>query len=160
GGPATHAADLCTELRARGHRVTVLAFTDDRRRSSDRDLVVFPRSWPWPWRTLRAFFWIVRHRDSFDVVYATGMTPVAVAGARVARRPVIVKIVGDPAWERGVRRGLTSESFDDFQDDTGGGLSLRAMRALRNTSVRAANQVVTPSEHLSSVVARWGARDV
>ena len=160
GGPATHAADLRAELRARGHEVTVLALTDEGTPTSIDGLVRLPRSWPWPWRATRALIWIARHRRDYDIVYATGLTEVAVAGARAGGLPVVAKIVGDPAWERGVRRGQTTETFDAFQRSAGGGLALRAMRALRNWSVRRATIVITPSEHLRGVVERWGAREV
>ena len=35
-----------------------------------------------------------------DVVYATGLTAIVVSAGRLIRRPVIVKVAGDPAWER------------------------------------------------------------
>ena len=31
------------------------------------------------------------------------------------RKPVIRKIVGDWAWERGRNKGLTNDAFDEFQ---------------------------------------------
>jgi glycosyltransferase involved in cell wall biosynthesis len=83
---------------------------------------------------------------------------IAVAGARLAHRPVILKVVGDPAWERGARRGLTDKGFDQFQESTTGSPALRLMRLARNWSTRQANLVVTPSPHLVPVVNRWGDR--
>ena len=160
GGPATHTADLCAELRARGHAVTVLALTDETTPTSIDGVVRFPRSWPWPWRTARAFLWIVRHSRDFDAVYATGLTTEAVAGTLVGRRPVVVKVVCDPAWERGARLGLTTETFDAFQHSERGSVALRGMRALRNWSVRRATIVTTPSEHLRHAAEGWGAQNV
>ncbi len=68
-------------------------------------LVRFPRSWPWPVRTAGALAWVARLARQHDVVYATGLDLAAVAGAGLARRPVALKVVGDPAWERGVPSG-------------------------------------------------------
>jgi glycosyltransferase involved in cell wall biosynthesis len=101
-----------------------------------------------------------RHRRSFDVVYATGAPVEAWLGARLARRPLALKFVGDPAWERGSRRGFTALEFEQFQSSRTGGLRLRAMRLLRNRPARAADAVIVPSHHLARAVEGWGARRV
>jgi glycosyltransferase involved in cell wall biosynthesis len=158
GGPATHASDLVVELTRRGHDATVLTLTDGPTSQVDRDVVRFPRRWSWPRRTAAAIVWLVRHRRRYDVVYATGTGLIAVLGAHLARRRVVLKIVGDPAWERGVRRGLTAEGFDDFQDSHAAGPRLRAMQAMRDWTVRHADRLVTPSAYLAEVVERWSGR--
>ena len=155
GGPATHAADLARTLRARGHQVVVLSLTDGERTGPDAEVVLLPRRWPWPVRTAAAARWLVRHRHRYDVVYATGLDLPAVGGARLARRPVVLKVPGDPAWERGRRHGLTAADFDEFQDARGGPVRLRAMRGVRNWAVRNATAVVVPSRYLEGVVERW-----
>ena len=157
GGPATHAFDLQQELTARGHQVRVLTLADRVRTSGDGPAVVrAPRWLPWPVRMVVLVSYLVIRRASYDVVYATGLGPAAVLGARLARRPVVLKIVGDPAWERSVREQLTTTSFDDFQDDQAGAPPrLRAMQAVRNWSVRRADVVVTPGRALGQVVERW-----
>jgi glycosyltransferase involved in cell wall biosynthesis len=155
GGPATHAADLAEELEVRGHEVSVLTCTDGRRVEHHGAVHRYPRRWPWPIRHLALVAWIVRQRRRYDAVYATGLGPAAVAGARLARRPVVLKVVGDPAWERGSRHQLTSASFDDFQEEPGGTPRLRLMRRLRNWTVRSATTLVAPSASLRDVVERW-----
>src|SRR4029434_11166356 len=86
GGPATHAVDVAVELEARGHRVSVLTLADvdeEEAGGNARDapksgpVVRFPRSWWWPRRSARMVAWMVAHRGAFDVVYATGLGPVA-----------------------------------------------------------------------------------
>jgi glycosyltransferase involved in cell wall biosynthesis len=155
GGPATHSADLTHEFRERGHRVMVVTLGDDPF-VTDRDGVLrLPRRWPWPVRHGAVAVWLVAHRHEYDAVYATGLHPAAVAGAKVAGRPVVAKVVGDPAWERGRRRGLTDQDFEQFQASAGGPLSLRAMRALRDWSLRRADVVVAPSRYLAGVIEDW-----
>ena len=79
----------------------------------------------------------------------------------LARRPVIVKIVGDAAWERGSRLGLTRDSFDRFQEsDDRAGRGCEPCARLRNWSVRRATVVVAPSEHLAQSIRRWAPRRV
>jgi glycosyltransferase involved in cell wall biosynthesis len=159
GGPATHSADLARELGERGHEARVLTVTDESGWSSTPSVVRFPRRWPWPLRSAGVLAWLLRHGRESDVVYATGLVPLAVAGARVIGRPVIVKVVGDPAWERGSRLGLTDTTFDEFQQVPATGARVRAMQWVRNRSIRAATAVVTPSRHLAKTIEGWADRD-
>jgi glycosyltransferase involved in cell wall biosynthesis len=159
GGPATHVVDLRMELLTRGHNVEVLACTDEPSWSHDAGVLLLPRRWPWPVRNALAMAWVAMRGHRFDVVYATGLGPPAVAGARLARRPIVLKVVGDPAWERTIRRGLTSAGFDAFQHETKRSVAVRAMKFLRTWSTRHATAVVTPSEHLRRTVRGWSGRD-
>lgn len=155
GGPATHAADLREELARREHRVTVVTLWDGPATDHVPGLVRFPRRWPWPLRLAAVTRWLLQHRDRYDVVYATGLHVAAVAGARLAGRPVVVKVVGDEAWERGRRQGLTDQDFEAFQRTAGGPVPLRAMRWVRNWSLRRATFVTAPSQDLAHVIEGW-----
>jgi len=155
GGPATHAADLAEELRDRGHRVTVLTLTDESSRQEADGVIRWSRQRSWGLRLAAVTAWLVRNRRRYDVIYATGLHPAAVAGGRLARRPVIVKIVGDPAWERACRLGLVDTGIDGFQAASSAGPRDRLMRILRDWSVRRAAAVFTPSDYLRDMVAGW-----
>jgi len=156
GGPATHASDLRGELARRGHEVTVLTLWDGEGTDHGSDVVRFPRAWPWPLRLAAVSGWLVRNATRYDVVYATGLQPAAVAGARLAGRPVVVKVVGDLAWERGRRLGLTRAGFDAFQDGRDRfDPRVRAMRCLQNLSLRGANEITAPSETLRRTIEGW-----
>lgn len=155
GGPATHTADLRAELRQRGDDVTVVTLTDEDTPVVTDDIVRFPRSWPSSLRHAAVALWLFAHRGEFDAVYATGMHPAAVAGAHLAGRPVVVKVVGDPAWERGRRLGLTTIDFESFRRSQGGASQLRAMRWLRDWSLRHADHLVAPSRYLADAIEDW-----
>jgi glycosyltransferase involved in cell wall biosynthesis len=155
GGPATHAADLVEELGRRGHRVTLISLTNAPQTEHFPGVVRYPRRWPWPVRSAAVAWWLLGNRGSYDVVYATGMHPESVLGARLAGRPVVVKVVGDPAWERGRRLRLTNAGFDRFQHDKKRALRLRMMCLLRDWSVRRATAVTAPSKYLAGVVEGW-----
>lgn len=155
GGPATHTSQLAEELRVRGHDVRVLSLTDERAPVIEPGLVRFPRRWPWPVRTIAVIGWLLRRRRTYDVLYANGLDVPAVISARLGRRPVVLKVVGDHAWERGRRLGLTQAGFDDFQAERPRSARLRGMRAARTWTARAATAVVTPSEYLRATVEGW-----
>ncbi|MGH2652384.1 MAG: glycosyltransferase, partial [Actinomycetota bacterium] len=94
GGPATHAGDLVHEFRQRDHRVVVVSHCDGLRERREPGSIRFPRRWPWPRRHAAVVSWLFRNRNRYDVVYAIGLHPSAVAGALMARRPVVVKVAG------------------------------------------------------------------
>lgn len=155
GGPATHAANLADELRRRGHDVVVLTLTDGPTGTRANGLVRWPRRWPWPARCAAVISWLVRNRRRYDVIYAAGLHLPAVFGARLARRPVVAKIVADPAWERALRLGTDVDDFETYQQTAPKSRRDRLMRALRDWTVKRASAVTVPSEALAGVVRTW-----
>ncbi len=155
GGPATHAFDLRAELSGHGHEPTVVTLWHGDRPSIAPGLVRFPRRWPWPVRLAAVAAWLATNGGAYDVVYATGLHAAAVAGARVARRPVVVKVVGDPVWERGRRLALTTAEFQGFQASRARGGRLAAMRWLRDRTLRGASAITAPSGFLAGVIDDW-----
>lgn len=155
GGPATHANEVRNRLDALGHTPIVLSLHNARRSQYSSTDVRISRTWPWPFRFLGVISWLIWNKNQYDVVYATGMQTEAAIGSKLARRPVLLKIVGDPAWERGRRLGLVDAEFDDFQRGVSGGIRVWAMRAARNLAVVIADAVTVPSEYLSNIVRGW-----
>ena len=70
-----------------------------------------------------------------DVIYATATYAAAAAAAIGARRPLVAKLVSDPAYERAWRYGLFRGSLEAFQQ--AGDPRSAALRQLRTTSLRA-----------------------
>lgn len=154
GGPATHAIDLRDELNDRGHSVVVVSATDDNaQRTVDKAL--FTRKDPSLIRSFKTVVWMVRNRDSYEVIYATGLHLEAAVAAALLRRPLILKVVGDPVWERGRRLDLTQSDFETFRRIPVRGGRLRLLRSLRNWSLRRARTIVVPSVYLGEVVRDW-----
>jgi len=102
-------------------------------------------------RTVAALAGVARQAD---LVLAAGLWAEAAIAARLAGRPLIVRIPGDPAWERAAAAGRP-ESLAAFQ-----AASLpwrwRAFRAARGAWTRAADHVLVPSAYLAGLVAGWG----
>jgi glycosyltransferase involved in cell wall biosynthesis len=77
------------------------------------------------------------------------------AGSLAARRPYVVKLTADPAFERSRRRGLVAGDVDEFQAGGGGALGL-ALRRARDFELRRAAYVYCPSAYLRRLVVSWG----
>lgn len=154
GGPASHAPEVAAFLRARGHDVEVVT-TAARAPAPE----VYPVRWtsrrlPVGVRHAHAAALIARRARGADVVYTTGMFARSALGALLARRPFVVKLTGDPAFERLRARGAVGGTVEDFQAATG--LQARVLQVLRGAVLRRAAHVYCPSEYLRSLVLGWG----
>jgi glycosyltransferase involved in cell wall biosynthesis len=71
--------------------------------------------------------------------------------------PRIIKVVGDPAWERAIRRAWipATTHVDKFQQQHFGAL-VEWQKRQRAREVQAAWRVVVPSEYLRRMVQGWG----
>jgi glycosyltransferase involved in cell wall biosynthesis len=155
GGPASHAPELAEFLRARGHGVEVVTTA-----GGEPD----PRPYPVHWVSRRLPVGVrhaavaerVRSRSrEADVVYATSMIGRAALGASAARRPLVIKLTTDEAYERARRRGLFDGTMDEFQRFDGG-IRIGALRRARNRAVGQATRVLCPSSYLRDMAVAWG----
>ena len=153
GGPASHAPALSDFLAERGHTVEVVTTADapPARRS-------YPVGWAArrsPLRHARAALLVRSAARRADVVYATSMIRRAAIGTRLARRPLVVKLVSDEVFERATRSGRYAGTLDDFQR-VRGDLRTRFLRTTRNAALRSARHVFCPSAYLRDVALGWG----
>jgi glycosyltransferase involved in cell wall biosynthesis len=75
-------------------------------------------------------------------------------GALLGRAPRVVKLTGDPAYERALRYGLTTLPLDAFQ--RAGGARIDALKAVRSVALSGARLYVCPSESLRRIASGWG----
>jgi glycosyltransferase involved in cell wall biosynthesis len=76
-------------------------------------------------------------------------------GATLARRPYVIKLTADPAFERARRRGIVGGNVDQFQH-AARGLKVKTLRLARDAELRRAAHVFTPSSYLAGLTAAWG----
>jgi glycosyltransferase involved in cell wall biosynthesis len=105
-------------------------------------------------RHARAALAVARRARVCDVVYATSMIRRAAIGARLARRPLVVKLVSDEVFERQQREGRFTGTLDEFQ--RAGGLRVGFLRRTRDRAVRRARHVFCPSAYLREISLGWG----
>jgi glycosyltransferase involved in cell wall biosynthesis len=155
GGPASHAPDVAAFLVGRGHEVEVVTTADVRPEPRDYTVSFVSRGLPKGVLHLRTVALIRSRARAADVVYTTGMFGRSAAGARAGRRPYVVKLTADPAFERSRRRGLVAGDIEDFQAG-GGGPVAAALRRARDLELRGAAHVFCPSAYLRELVLSWG----
>ena len=155
GGPASHAPDVARFLTARGHEVEVVTTADDAPGPEEFPVRWVSRKLPVGVRHVRGAALIRSRARRAEVVYTTGMFGRSSAGALAARRPYVVKLTADPAFERSRRRGLVAGDVDEFQHGGGGPFGV-ALRRARNFELRRAAYIYCPSAYLRKLVLSWG----
>jgi glycosyltransferase involved in cell wall biosynthesis len=155
GGPASHAPDVAAFLHGRGHAVEVVTTAATAPAAQPYPVHWVSRSLPKGVVHLRTAAEIARRAARADIVYTTGMFGRSAAGATAVRRPYVVKLTADPAFERARRRGLVAGDVDEFQQ-AGGDLVIRLLRAARDAELRHAAHVFTPSAYLRELAISWG----
>jgi glycosyltransferase involved in cell wall biosynthesis len=154
GGPATHGPDFARFLCDRGHRVEVVTMADAE--PADRPVPVHAvaRGRPFVIRYPQVALEGARLARRADLVYATATYAAAASAATAARRPLVAKLVSDPAYERARRYGLFAGSLEAFQSSAGPAVA--ALKRLRTGSLRRASRIVVPSEYLAAMAREWG----
>jgi glycosyltransferase involved in cell wall biosynthesis len=155
GGPASHAPDVASWLYGRGHAVEVVTTAAEEPASRPYPVHWASRRIPKGLLHLRTANLVRKRAAVSDVVYTTGMFGRSATGALAARRPYVVKLTADPAFERARRRGIVGGRVDDFQRG-GGGLQSAALRRARNVELRRAAHVFCPSAWLRELAVTWG----
>ena len=155
GGPASHAPDVAQFLFGRGHEVEVVTTAESAPAPEGFPVHWVSRSLPVGVRHVRGAALIRSRARRADVVYTTGMFGRSAAGALAARRPYVLKLTADPAFERTRRRGLVEGDVEDFQAG-GGGPVAHVLRGARNVELRRAAYVFCPSAYLRRLVLGWG----
>jgi glycosyltransferase involved in cell wall biosynthesis len=155
GGPASHAPDVAQFLRSRGHEVEVVTTADTPPAPRPYPVRAVPRHHRAGIRHYRGAALVRRRARDVDVVYTTGMFGRSAVGSAVARKPYVVKLTADPAFERSRRRGFVEGNVDDFQEQ-GGGPVVALLRFARDVELRHAAHVFTPSAYLRELALGWG----
>ena len=157
GGPATYLRELLPELQVRGWEVRALTFNDRPdalgepypvTRIVRQSLPIRMARYGRASRSLLAWADLV-------YVHALGLP---LWGSRRARR--VAKIVGDPAWERAIRRGWIppDEDIDAYQSRAYG-LAANFDRNRLRREARSMDGIIVPSHYLKRMVVGWGVPD-
>jgi glycosyltransferase involved in cell wall biosynthesis len=154
GGPATHGPDLARFLVERGHDVHVVTMGDRRPTKRPCPVTSIPRRYPFPVRYSLVAAAGARAARSADVVYASATYAAAAAVVTATSRPLVAKLVSDPAYERARRYGLFAGTLEDFQ--RAGTIVVLALKRARTAALRRAFRIVVPSSYLADIARGWG----
>lgn len=159
GGPATYTHNLAKLLHARGHKVRIVTFSTRTRPKKLKGVPIFSvKTEPGTFfRQRKMFFTILKVAKGSDLIYAQDAVVVglvSVWAAKLLRMPIIVKFVGDIAWEKAFMEGKTSKFLDDFLKSPEGGLHVKMLTKVQRFVLRSANRVIVPSEYLKRLLVK------
>ena len=154
GGPATYAYEFSKRVSELGHEVSVVTLADappDKvpgvkvswvKRSQSTSLA----------RGSMFFAEIMKKAKACDLIYSQNPAAVgfpSVLVGKILQKPVVVKYVGDTAWEKAFREGKTKKFLEDFlkRPDANAGIIKIQKYVLRN-----ATKIITPSNYLKGVL--------
>ncbi len=156
GGPATYAKELALLLKD-SHEITVVAFASTSEKIPGVKLVTVSKRRSLPLRLFK-FTWVLwREARESNVIYvqnavAAGLPAVLVG--MLTGVPVVLKFVGDEAWERATQLRQTSLQLEEFLLRPEGSLKIRLILKLQGFVLRRANRVATPSSYLRNAIIR------
>jgi glycosyltransferase involved in cell wall biosynthesis len=155
GGPASHAPDVARFLHGRGWQVEVVTTAGEAPAAEPFSVRWVSRELPPGVRHALGVRLVASRARRADVVYTTGTFGRSAVGSALARRPYVVKLTADPAFERSRRRGLVEGNVEEFQHG-GGGAQAWAFRRARDVELLRAAHVFTPSAYLRDLALSWG----
>lgn len=158
GGPATYVPKMAAALAERGHDLAMLTLSDSLDHPNDAypfQVVRILRAQLKPWRWLRTVVKIIQMGSRADVLFVHGLAMEAALANLMLRKPLVLKVVGDLAWERAMNSGAVKDSFEDFQEKRYS-VKVEVLKALRTWWTLRSDKVIVPSRYLGHSVAGWG----
>ncbi|MEZ4669242.1 MAG: glycosyltransferase family 4 protein [Anaerolineae bacterium] len=152
GGPATYLYEILPELQKLNWDVRVVTYGAGDTSAYPYPVTRIPRR-PLPIRLANyglAAYPLLRWAE---LVYVHTLD-LPLLGGKAKR---VVKMVGDQAWERAIRKSwiAPTEDIDAFQTKTYSGV-VSAQKAARARQMQAMHGVIVPSHYLKRLVAGWG----
>lgn len=161
GGPATYTKELAERLRD-DHEITIVAYASTSEKIPGTRLITVSKRRPLPVRLLKFTYVLYKAAKGADVIYvqnavAAGLPAIVVKALR--RIPIVIKFVGDEAWERASQLRQTNKQLEAFLAAPEGSSRIRLIMRIQGFVLRHADIVTTPSAYLSEAIIRtYGVR--
>jgi len=147
GGPATYSKLLFDELPKKDISVRVLSYDEVRKYPKGFSHFIF-------------FLKTLWQAKNVDFIYT--QDPVSVGwptmwAAKILKKKYVLKVVGDFAWEQGVRRFGVTDTLDDFVSlDHQYKKDVHRLKSVQKEVAENAEKIIVPSYYLKKIVSKWG----
>lgn len=156
GGPATYTKELAIRL-CDNHEIVIVAYASTSEIIPGTTLFIASKRRPLPLRIIKFTFDLFRASRGADIIYvqnavAAGLPAVIVGMFREI--PVVLKFVGDEAWERASQKKRTKKRLEEFLANPDGGWRTYVRMQIQGFVLRHADIVTTPSLYLRDAIVR------
>lgn len=164
GGPATYTVELANALAERSFQVRILCYGRPDKSVLNQNIKInwVSNRWPVLFKYIIYFKKLFWFSLNYQTIYAMG--PVAsglpaMLVKKITGKKLIVKVVGDYAWEQAFGNNQTDLSIDEFQKNKKFGGKIGKLQKIEYMVCRKADQVIVPSKYLKDIVIGWGVEE-
>lgn len=154
GGPGTYTCAIAERLSPK-HDIVIVTYGDNPTLFTFGRVVAVKASANILLRWLRYTYILWKEMGSADVVYAQNAMasgfPAVIAG-QLRAKPVVIKMVGDEAWERARQGGNTTVALETFLKNPDRSFRTRLFMGMQGFALRHAELVTAPAEYLLRVM--------
>jgi glycosyltransferase involved in cell wall biosynthesis len=169
GGPATYTYEVSKRLSKRGHKIDVITLSKSRQ-IEDNNITVYPIDAKYLGRNLffkpfgilytylQVFLTILKSARRSDLIYlhnTTFLGLVSILVAKLLKKPVVLKFVGDKAWEEASNRGETNKTLEDFLANPAGAAHIKLLIFVQRLVFNRANKIITPSAYRKKILVNY-----
>lgn len=160
GGPATYAEALRKTAEDKGVHMGIVTFAEEKKWDTGTytEIHTVPRNMSRIERYVLYTMTLMSVARRYDVMYAQDSLSVGIPTrivAKILNKPYVVKVVGDPAWERAQQAGLSTANLENFQSEKHHG-KIKRVQKWFTWVLKGADHIITPSNYLKSIVQMWG----
>jgi len=160
GGPAGYVKRIAEEFSRKGIEVFVLTYSSIQKPGEGLDFQVEGVSRKYP-KVIRHLLYLMRGfrlAKGADVIYAQNLFSVGIPALIVSvfrKKRLVVKVVGDYAWEQAINKFSVRDNIDVFQ---GGSYSffVNVIKNVQSCLAKNADKIIVPSRYLQKIVKGWG----
>jgi len=156
GGPATYTKEIAQRLRDQ-HEIVIVAYASTSEIIPGTTLFIASKQRPLPLRLLKFTLDLFRASRGADVIYVQNAMAAGLPAALVSMIrgiPLVLKFVGDEAWERASQERQTEKRLEEFLAAPEGGWQTRVRMTIQGFVLRHADIVTTPSAYLRDAIVR------
>lgn len=156
GGPSTYVKELAERIK-NTHKVTIVAYANTGEAIKGVKLILVRKKNQLFIRLIKYFIALYKESAGVDVIYAQNAVasgfPAVIVG-KIRNIPVVIKFVGDEAWERASQLRQTNKKLEDFLEKPEGNLKIKILMKIQRFSLQGASLVTTPSVYLGKAITK------
>ena len=158
GGPAIFTERFHKWLKKNGLDSAVVTYSNSIFNGEHDSVIAITPTKPKLLKFVKFVVHVIRNSDKDSIILANGCFLEVLAINLFARRRYILKVPGDPLWERARNNGWTKSSIEYFQQEKLK-VTHSILRFLYNKAICRATFVIAPSSQLLQFSHKWGARE-